>query len=73
MFPTRGWISSVEPVLIFGIDNLDIIDEVEVRWFDGKEEKLINVPANRKITFNYEDSKNSNSQGKDSVKRNKIF
>ncbi|MEC8599253.1 MAG: FG-GAP-like repeat-containing protein [Bacteroidota bacterium] len=73
LFPTRGWISSVEPVLIFGIDNLDIIDEVKVRWFDGKEEKLINVPANRTITFNYEDSKNSNSQGKDSIKRNKIF
>ena len=28
---------------------------------------------NRTITFNYEDSKNSNSQGKNSVKRNKIF
>ena len=43
LFPTRGWISSVEPVLIFGLDNLDIIDEIVVKWYDGKEEKLKNV------------------------------
>lgn len=73
LFPTRGWISSVEPVLIFGLDNLDIIDEIVVKWYDGKEEKLKNVSANRTITFNYKDSKNPNPQAINPEKRNEIF
>ena len=54
-------------------DSLDIIDEIFVKWYDGREEKLENVPVNRTITFNYKDSKNSNSQAIDPVKRNEIF
>ena len=73
LFPTRGWISSVEPVLIFGLDSLDIIDEVNVKWFNGKEEKLNDIPANTTITFNYNDSKYSNSLDVDSKNGNKIF
>jgi len=73
LFPTRGWISSVEPVLIFGLDSLDIIDEVNVKWFNGKEEKLNDIPANTTITFNYKDSKYSNSLDVDSKNGDKIF
>ena len=73
LFPTRGWISSVEPVLNFGLDNLDIIDEIDVKWYDGKEEKLKNIHANSTITFNYKESKTPNSQAIDPEKRNEIF
>ena len=73
LFLTRGWISSVEPVLIFGIDNLDKIDEVKVKWFDGNEEILKNLPANSTYTFNYEDSETPKSQTNNTLTRNKIF
>lgn len=73
LFPTRGWISSVEPVLFFGIDSLDTIDEVKIKWFDGNEEILNNLPANRTFTFNYEDSKPPKPQNIDYRISDKIF
>jgi len=73
LFLTRGWISSVEPVLTFGIDSLDVIDKVKVTWFDGNEEILENIPANRTHTFYYKDSKTPKSQNIDSNRSEKIF
>ena len=73
LFLTRGWISSVEPVLTFGIDSLDVIDQVKVTWYDGNEEILENIPANRTHTFYYKDSKTPKSQNIDSNKIEKIF
>ena len=73
LFLTRGWISSVEPVLTFGIDSLDVIDEVKVTWFDGNEEILENISANKTHTFYYKDSKTSKSQNIDSNRSEKIF
>lgn len=73
LFLTRGWISSVEPVLTFGIDSLDVIDEVKVTWFDGNEEILENLSANKTHTFYYKDSKTPKSQNIDSNQSGKIF
>ena len=73
LFLTRGWISSVEPVLTFGIDSLDVIDQVKVTWYDGNEEILENIPANRTHTFNYRDSKTPKSENIDSNQSEKIF
>ena len=73
LFLTRGWISSVEPVLTFGIDSLDLIDEVKVIWYDGNEEILENIPSNKTHTFHYEDSSPQKSKKIDSNKSDKIF
>jgi len=73
LFLTRGWISSVEPVLTFGIDSLDLIDEVKVIWYDGNEEILENIPANRTHTFHYKDSSPQKSKKIDSKKSDKIL
>ena len=73
LFLTRGWISSVEPVLTFGIDSLDVIDQVKVTWFDGNEEILENLSANKIHTFYYKDSKTPKSQNIDSNQSEKIF
>jgi hypothetical protein len=73
LFLTRGWISSVEPVLTFGIDSLDVIDQVRVTWQDGNEEILENIPANRTYTLYYEDSKTPKSHNIDSIQNDKIF
>ena len=73
LFLTRGWISSVEPILTFGIDSLNVIDEVKVTWYDGNQEILEKMPANRTHTFHYENSKPPKHQNIDSNKRDKIF
>jgi len=73
LFLTRGWISSVEPVLTFGIDSLDLIDEVKVIWYDGNEEILENIPANRTHTFHYKDSSPQKYKKIDSKKSDKIL
>ena len=47
--PTRGWLSSVEPILHFGLGNLSEIDTVKVQWPNGTNQILTNVPANETL------------------------
>jgi enediyne biosynthesis protein E4 len=48
---SRGFQSSIEPVLLFGLNTEDVVDELEVSWPDGKIETLHNIKANKKITL----------------------
>jgi hypothetical protein len=43
--PTRGFQSSVEPVLLFGLDAASSIDSVIVQWPNAKMQVLLNVKA----------------------------
>ncbi len=53
---TRGFESSVSPVLSFGVGKDSIIPEIDVIWPDGKEQVLINTPANQSKTLYYKDA-----------------
>ena len=53
---TRGFSSSVEPVLHFGIEKYPKVDSVEVVWLGGKSQKFYNLEANKKYTFKYEEA-----------------
>ncbi|WP_442845147.1 VCBS repeat-containing protein [Leeuwenhoekiella sp. H156] len=53
---TRGFQSSVAPVLYFGLNKIENIDEVRVVWTSGKEEVLRDVTANQELVF---DEKNA--------------
>ena len=48
---TRGYQSSVDLNLTFGLGKVEQIDEVEVIWPDFKKETIQSVAANQKITF----------------------
>ncbi|WP_296380174.1 VCBS repeat-containing protein [Winogradskyella sp.] len=52
-YPTRGYQSSVDPRLHFGIGKLNEIDQVEVIWSDGKQQLLKGVKANTKLVLDY--------------------
>ncbi|MEO0341058.1 MAG: ASPIC/UnbV domain-containing protein, partial [Bacteroidota bacterium] len=39
----RGYLSSVEPIVHFGLDTLQNIDKTEITWPDGKSNVLINT------------------------------
>ena len=53
---TRGFESSVSPVLHFGLGSDSIVPEIDVIWPDGKEQVLTNVPCNQRKTLNYKDA-----------------
>ncbi|MFD1551633.1 hypothetical protein DNU06_02985 [Putridiphycobacter roseus] len=54
---TRGYISSVENVLHFGLGAAEDIEFVEIIWPDQQITKLTNVKANQKLVVHYESSK----------------
>ncbi|WP_067034361.1 VCBS repeat-containing protein [Allomuricauda sp. CP2A] len=56
-YVTRGYMSSVEPVLHFGLGSHDKVKSVEVLWPDGKMEKLSNVAVDKVHTIDYENAK----------------
>jgi hypothetical protein len=53
LYPVRGWLSSVEPFLTFGLGRNKKVDYLEVDWKDGKKQVLHNIEANAEITLDY--------------------
>jgi hypothetical protein len=54
--PVRGFQSSVDPVLNFGIGQKSIVDSLVVIWPNDKMQTLKNVKANQTITVNIKDA-----------------
>lgn len=46
---TRGYESSVEPVLHFGLDTSEIIDSLEINWPKGKTEMMYGIKTNQLV------------------------
>ncbi len=55
----RGYISSVEPRLHFGLGSTEVVDSVVVYWPDKKRSKKIDVKADQVLTISYEMAKPS--------------
>ncbi len=53
---TRGFQSSVSPVLHFGLGVDEIVKEVQVIWPDGKMQVITNIQANQLIGISYDDA-----------------
>lgn len=47
--PVKGWLSSNEPTLSFGLDEHIMIDELTVAWRSGKLQTFKSIKANQKI------------------------
>ncbi len=54
--PTRGFESSVEPVLNFGLAKADKVDSVKIGWPNMKMQVLRNIKANTTITLKQTDA-----------------
>ena len=68
--PTRGYLSSVEPKLFFGLGNDVEVDKVEIIWPDGKTNSYDAVSANTTLTVKYANAKN---QSNTAVKKQALF
>jgi enediyne biosynthesis protein E4 len=52
-FNSRGFQSSVEPNLLFGVGKSENIDELKVVWPDGKVQILANIKTDQTIILDY--------------------
>jgi hypothetical protein len=55
LFPVRGFQSSVDPVLHFGLGAVTTIDSVVIRWPDGESKVLTRVSVDQKLLVNRND------------------
>ncbi|MBD99342.1 MAG: hypothetical protein CMO34_05820 [Verrucomicrobia bacterium] len=53
MMPSRGFQSSVEPLLHFGLGEIERIESLEVHWPDGKKSIVEGVEANQRLQLSY--------------------
>jgi len=53
---TRGYQSSVSPVIHFGLGKNQVIDELRVIWPDGKQQTLNKIKADQLISLQYKDA-----------------
>ncbi|MFT7073851.1 MAG: hypothetical protein ACJAX3_002851, partial [Patiriisocius sp.] len=53
LYLTRGYQSSVDPIVNFGLGSNENIDEITVSWPDGKVSKITNAKANSLIQIDY--------------------
>ncbi len=51
--PVRGYLSSVENDIHFGLGTSNTIETLEIIWPDGRTESLSNISANQVITFEH--------------------
>ncbi len=66
----RGYLSSNDPVVHFGLGQTAKIDSIVVQWLDGKENVLRNINTNLLMKVSY----NESIQGIDrSIKHNQVF
>ena len=67
---TRGYQSSVEPNIFFGVKDQTLIDSLIVKWTDGSIQKLTNIKTNQKLTLAYNDAKqNTENHSKNNTEK----
>ncbi len=61
--PQRGFQSSVDPVLLFGLGAVDTLAALRVDWPDGTAQILENVAANQTLTLRQRDARPASDPG----------
>ncbi|GEO11899.1 VCBS repeat-containing protein [Segetibacter aerophilus] len=55
--PYRGYLSTVEDNVHFGMGTASKVDSIIIKWPDGKQQVLQNIKTNQTITVTYKDAK----------------
>lgn len=67
---TRGFQSSVEPIMHFGLGDDKIIDTLQVVWPNNKEQTLYNIDVNKTLELEFKDAINVESK---KIKKSHLF
>jgi len=67
-YMARGYRSSVEPIMHFGLGQDTLISKIIVTWPDGNVSQLNNIQTNQRLHLNYNDSE-SEGGGHDTTQR----
>ena len=51
MNPVRGWLSSNEPLLYFGLGEYDKIDQLIIEWRNGSSQTFTNIKSNQLLVI----------------------
>ncbi|CAN5656166.1 VCBS repeat-containing protein [soil metagenome] len=54
--PVRGFSSSVDSRLHFGVGDSRLIDSIKIQWPDDKTQTISNIKSNQLLTLRYEDA-----------------
>lgn len=65
----RGYQSSMDPIIHFGLNSKDQVDELIISWPDGAVQKMLNVAVNQRLKI----KKNSNAQSEPKTKYRPFF
>jgi hypothetical protein len=60
--PYRGYQSSVDNRIFFGLGNTERVDSLVVIWPDGRFQQLADLEADQTVTLNYEDAKEGDNR-----------
>ena len=73
--PYRGYLSSLEPLVHFGLGQTASVDSIKVIWPDGKQQVLKNIKANQRIKLEYANAVSTSSDPFDFLypKTNSLF
>ena len=66
----RGYMSSVDKTIHFGLGSVSSIDTLRVTWLSGKQQELYNIKANSTVYLNEDNATNT---GKDRQKKKYSF
>jgi len=71
--PYRGYLSTMEGIAHFGLNNIMIIDSVVIKWNNGKQQTLENVRSNQVITVDIANANIPYSYQQSAVDSSAIF
>ncbi|NIJ51687.1 VCBS repeat-containing protein [Dyadobacter arcticus] len=60
--PTRGYQSSVSPILHFGLGKENVIDSLSITWLSGKKQKMISPKSNQQILLAEQNASRGNAK-----------
>lgn len=57
----RGYLSTVEPILHFGLGNITKVDSIVVHWTDGRKSLATNIITNQTLTITQSEANTENT------------
>ncbi|QHT71475.1 VCBS repeat-containing protein [Rhodocytophaga rosea] len=69
----RGYQSTVDNTVHFGLGKVNTVDTIDIYWPDGRKQQLLHVKANQRLTINHRQAKNSFNEQKESLADQPVF